>query len=287
MFKADCLVMARLNYTPKQGFGVHRGTGGNFRESVRTQQPVTTAGLGAAMRVGPVATLFDDPQEMVDWTLAVSETTTDDPVGLASAVKFAAVVWAVSHPESRDKIRDVVWPVSIDSQVWEWTTTALRIMNTSGGEDALLAFADQTGWANKKMSCAANGFGLTGMAWAVWAGLSGRSFEQALTRACSSGGDTDTVAAMAGCLAAIKFGRESIPEWMQLSLYDGGRIILEPEKWTPEYEADPTKADYDYRFEIMKVLRAERARKAKQEPSEEPRQTLDLFDFLTEDEDPE
>lgn len=242
-------LMARAEIE-KAPFGVHRGTGSNFREAVRTGKPVDTAGLGAAMRVGPVATLFQDPQEMVEWVIAVSAVTTSNPVSLACAAKFATIAWVLAYPDRRSEILKLDWPSEhIPSEVWRATTAALRIMKTEG-ENALLQFATMTGWSNKKLSNAANGFALTGFPWAVNQALTAKTFPEALVSVCSSGGDTDTVAAMAGCLAALKFGREKIPEWMTENLLNRD-IIESPDDWHPvEDERDLTELDEEHRQEM-------------------------------------
>jgi len=269
-FLGICQNMANVEMTRPTPFGVHRGTGGNFRTAIRTGQAVDTAGLGAPMRVGPVATLFDDPQEMLDWILVVSRVTTSNPISLASSLKFAAVAWVLAHPERRSEIRDVVWPEDIPPEVWKATADALRVMK-SEGEKALVGFASATGWSNKQMSCAANGFALTGFPWAVNQALTSNSFGDALVRVCASGGDTDTVAAMAGCLAALKFGQSEIPEWMTKTL-QGRHGVQSPEKWHPiETETGLTKADLNYQKKC--ATKAKQARKQTQES----RQVLDLF----------
>ena len=70
--------------------GLHRGTGRNFRTVLRQGAPVNTAGLGAAMRIGPVATLLPDLHTLLPWTVLVSRATTTNPLGLACAALFAA-----------------------------------------------------------------------------------------------------------------------------------------------------------------------------------------------------
>jgi ribA/ribD-fused uncharacterized protein len=268
-FVNTCRAMASVELKGAQ-FGVHRGTGGNFRTAISTGRPVDTAGLGAPMRVGPVATLFDDPQDMVEWILTVSKTTTSNPISLACAVKFAAVAWVLAHPGRRGEIRDVEWPDEIPSEVWNATTAALRVMKAEG-EDALLEFGTMTGWANKRMSNAANGFALTGFPWAVSQALTAPTFSDAMVNVCSSGGDTDTVAAMAGCLAAIKHGEGAIPTWMTSNLRAFGSVF-EPDVWDPiRDERAYTLEDIEYRKTC--ASKAAKLRKSKKES----REVLDLF----------
>ena len=46
---------------------------------------------------------------------------------------------------------------------------------------------------------------------ALWSFLTTNSFEEAILRSVSLGGDTDTVAAITGALAGIEYGCEGIP----------------------------------------------------------------------------
>jgi len=266
---------------PGAQFGSHRGTGRNFRQAIIKGKPPKTAGLGGAMRVGPVAVCFDDPQTMIDWVIEVTSITTSDPLGIACAAKFAAIVWAVAYPEHREEVRGVVWPDHILEDVWEATTEALRRVQ-AGGEDVLLAYAKSTGWSNKEMTCAANGFGLTGFAWAVHSALSSQNYGDALLRVCASGGDTDTVAAMAGCLAALKHGEDSIPDWMKDNVVGFGGINS-PWEWIPKIEEDLTKVDIAYRTKLVAVERNEKARKQKVPE----RETIDFMDLAGEVEEEE
>ena len=230
-------------------FGVHRGTGRNFRRAIRTGCPVDTAGLGASMRVGPVAVCFSDPQRMVEWVLRVSKVTTTNPIALASAAKFATVAWMLAYPEKKKEVRRIKWPTKdVPQDMWDATSKALHIMRTKG-EEALLEFSGEMGWP---ITCAANGFALTGVPWAVYHALTAPSFSEAIKATCSRGGDTDTVAAMTGCLAALRFGKDAILSWMVDGLV-GKDHILHPVRWDPlRDEATLTKLDVAYRGKLAK-----------------------------------
>jgi ADP-ribosylglycohydrolase len=58
---------------------------------------------------------------------------------------------------------------------------------------------------------------------AVVIGAGARSFEEAVTVAVRCGGDTDTVAAMAGAIAGARFGAGVIPRRWLDALEDGER----------------------------------------------------------------
>lgn len=221
-------------------FGVHRGTGKNFRDVVRTNRAVDTAGMGAAMRIAPLATLFaDDYNPMPEYVTAISRMTTSNDDAVASAVMLAstamdliergadlAEIWRIPKGNLSPYL---MWPDTYPHAPWQRLWTAYGILDRQG-EKTLLAYAQK--FSDKLLDCAANGYALTGVPWAIYHALNAESFEDSLLRACGSGGDTDTVCAMTGALAALRFGRESIPSWMLEGLH--GRDHLEnPDQWDP------------------------------------------------------
>lgn len=228
LFIRVCQRMASERVDPRgHSFGVHRGTGRNFRDAIvhRKDGPPMTAGLGAAMRIGPVATLLPTPESVIPWVVEVSASTTSDPVAQAAAAMFALACWYEAYPE-QEVYPDV--PPDI-RDAWQLLMLARHHLDAKG-EDGLLQFASNH--TTENLRCAAGGFALTGVPWVLKCVNDATSFEDALLRVCASGGDTDTVCAMAGCLAALKFGRTSIPEWMVEGLV-GKDFLLDPTLWHP------------------------------------------------------
>lgn len=246
---------------PGSNQGAHRGTGRNFRTAVRTQKPVDTAGVGAAMRVGPVATTFTDEKNgqsrektrhLIEWTLETSGALTSNGLSLAAGVMFALAAkgakhgaWLGSLPrygswDNRKKLREE----------FNQLHRAYDILGKDGVA-ALLEFATGTGLSNKALKEPANGFALTTVPWAIWAGMTAESFEDALLKVTTPSGDVDTVAAMAGCLAAIRFGIDSIPEWMTDNLV-GSYFIGSPEYWQPLGVEQPlTRKEISLRHSLL------------------------------------
>lgn len=245
-------------------FGLHRGTGGNFRTAIETGKPPDTAGLGGAMRIGPVATLLPDPETLVPWVVRVTQETTSHPLGLAGAVIFALACWRTAHYPwhlPTDKARKEAWdafmegrkaiqrPPEIPQDIWGLMIHACGVMKN--GEKALVQLGKDSGLSHKPFSNAANGFALTGVPWALYHGLKGTSYTEALVDVCSSGGDTDTVGAMAGCLAALRLGEDSIPKWMTQSLL-GMEVIENPHTWVPmEHERFITELEEKHWVTVM------------------------------------
>lgn len=235
LFGRVCARMAREPVSPKaHSFGVHRGTGKNFREAVLKGDPPDTAGLGAAMRVGPVATLLPSPAVLIPWVVEVSSTTTCNPTALAAAALFATRTWFASRKELPVyELDDLLAGAAVDPEVrkaWGLLLDAYRTV-TLQNEAALLAFARSQG-ANRELRCAADGFALTGVPWVLRCLDQATGYADALLRVCASGGDTDTVSAMAGCVAALLHGRDDIPEWMTQNLV-GLDHLDDPGLWHP------------------------------------------------------
>lgn len=230
-------ICKRMSEEPVQGntsFGVHRGTGQNFRSVILRGVVPDSAGLGGAMRIGPVATLLDEESKLIPWVLQVTSKTTSSPIALAATLMFAREVWGVSHGVLTNFSLPLPNRVYVPREVLEGLELLSKCYYTlaSKGEQALIQFATSTGLASQPILCAADGFALTGIPWVLYQVHKATTFEEALLGVCSSGGDTDTVGAMVGCLAALKFGRASIPPWMTEKLV-GFPHILNPSLWHP------------------------------------------------------
>lgn len=236
-------------------FGLHRGTGRNFREAISQGKPPDTAGLGAAMRIGPVATMIPLPQGVLPWVVQVSSVTTSNPIALAGAAMFALACFEAAYPEmdTSEEALQPTLPKDLED-AWHLLVEAQKILQNKG-EKGLLAFASK--YTKEDLKCAAGGYALTGVPWVLKCVSDATSFEDALLRVCSSGGDTDTVCAMAGCLAALRFGRESIPEWMVEGLV-GKEHILDPNLWHPLVSERPyIVMDRDLQAQLEKRFREE------------------------------
>lgn len=209
-------------------FGVHRGTGKNFRSAIsnwsKGEYPPDTPGLGAAMRVGPAAALFpssEPDRTLSTWIVEVSSGTTGNKLAQAAAVMLALAV--------QGRGPDPAIPFGVTGTSWGLLQAAREALDV-GGVENLVAFASMH--TTEKFTGPASGFALTGVPFALHCAEKATSFEDALLRACAHGGDTDTMCAMVGCLAALRFGRPSIPAWMLDGLI-GKEHLLDPSLWHP------------------------------------------------------
>jgi ADP-ribosyl-[dinitrogen reductase] hydrolase len=142
--------------------------------------PYESWGNGAAMRVSPVGFLANTEDQVLDWADQVSGVTHSHPEALASAQAVAlSVFWArrkVSPSEIRSRLSNRYGYV-LDTPIEVIRSNYIRT------ERALESVPHA-------INCA----------------LQAISFEDAIRSAVSIGGDSDTIAAIAGGIAEARFG---------------------------------------------------------------------------------
>ena len=141
-------------------------------------QPYHSLGNGSGMRVSPVAWAAESLSQCLALAKASAEVTHDHPDGIAGACCVAGAVFLARTGESRERIRDHVtryYPL-------DFTLDEIR--------------ADY----QFDVSCAGS------VPQAMEAFLEAEDFEDAIRNAISIGGDSDTIACMAGAVAAAFFG---------------------------------------------------------------------------------
>ena len=180
-----------------------RGYGGSFSRWLNTWElePYNSWGNGAAMRVSPAALLANSLDEALSLAERVTAVTHDHPEGLKGAKAAAHAIFLARFGAGADEIRRVV--AEIYRYDMDRTVDSIRphyVFNESCQETVPEA-----------LICA----------------LEATSFEDAIRNAISIGGDSDTVAAIAGPVAEARFGipdeiaraaMEMIPEDMQATL---------------------------------------------------------------------
>ncbi len=158
------------------------GYGGRFFEwgKRRETEPYGSWGNGSAMRVSPIGYAFDTLEEVLDEAARSAEVTHDHPEGIKGAQAVAAAVFLARNGAGKAEIRrylEATFGYPLDG-----TVAALR---ARGGFD---------------VSCQGT------VPQAVIAVLESRDYEDAVRKAVSIGGDTDTLAAMAGGIAEPLYG---------------------------------------------------------------------------------
>jgi len=239
------LMIALRDAAPQRGgrWGLHRGVGRNFRQTIRgfqssgSQDPfahaTATAGNGAAMRIAAVPLWWrDDPKTRDLRVASLSAVTHADLRGIGAAQALAAAIARALVPSPM--------PVLNGRLVDDVEQAQARAVKLLGLEDdrrftqvlaglvehrrtcydlgeilAGIAHRGQTlGGADREVE-ATSGFAPCSVPTALAIVDFAESFQHALVTAVNLGGDTDTIAAMVGALAGARFGLTAIPQrWL-------------------------------------------------------------------------
>ena len=159
-------------------------TGGPLYESPTGRHPYVSYGNGSAMRVNAVGWFFDTLEETERVAEISAAITHNHPEGIKGAKATAAAVFLARTGSSRDEIRDYIqenfgydllksWEYWHENYCWESSCQGTV-------PQALIAFLEST------------------------------DFEDAIRRAVSLGGDSDTLACITGGVAEAFYG--GVPE---------------------------------------------------------------------------
>ena len=168
---------------PMGGYGV------SFAQWIRSEdpQPYNSFGNGAAMRVSPVAWAFDDLEDVkreAEKTAAVSH---NHPEGIKGAVAVAHAVWLYRQLRER----------SIKLRIYK--TNAIAFIEEMN--EYYPGFMDQEYTPGKfDETCQ----GTVPLCFKIIA--ESTDFEDAIRRAISFGGDSDTIGAIVGSIAEARWG---------------------------------------------------------------------------------
>jgi poly(ADP-ribose) glycohydrolase ARH3 len=211
------------NYNARRGYG--RGArliieamlvGDDHRSLATRHFPGGSFGNGAAMRVAPVGLFFRDYPELLWEQARLSALPTHThPLGIEGAQLLALATGLVSQSDAIDRVQlfsilsercssmEYSGPLRRAAQVTDWRDLALfgnGIEATSSVVTAVAAFA-----------------------------LTPDSFEETVSTIIRLGGDTDTIAAMAGALSGAYLGRQGLPSRLLRCLETGrqGRVFIE------------------------------------------------------------
>lgn len=182
---ADCLMTGappdeRLLYWgrkyPRLGYG-----GGYARWLVSPDpKPYNSYGNGAAMRVSPAAFLASDLEEARQNAIRVTEVTHNHPEGIKGALATTDAIWMAYEGENPEAIRHHV----ATTYSYDMARTVDSIRPTYRFNESCQETVPE----------------------AIICALEGTSFEDAIRNAISIGGDSDTVACIAGAVAEARFG---------------------------------------------------------------------------------
>lgn len=188
----------------------HCGYGGRFYHWMYTDdpEPYHSYGNGAAMRVSGCGWAAGSLEEAKSLSKAVTAVTHDHPEGLKGAESTAAAIYLAREGRSKDEIRDYItknyYPIgfTLDEirDTYQFSETCQKSV-----PQAFEAFFESAG------------------------------FEDAIRGAVSIGGDSDTIAAIAGSVAEAYYGIPAALRERAAAFLDGrlSKILIAFEKRYP------------------------------------------------------
>jgi ADP-ribosylglycohydrolase len=159
------------------------GYGARFREWLSLSEdhnPYNSLGNGSAMRVSPVAWAFDDISEVEKYARISASVTHNHPEGIKGAMSVAGAVFLARSGGNKKEIKKYVE----DGYQYDLGRTLRGIRETHRYDTTCPGSVPE----------------------AVIAFLESESFEDAVRKAVSIGGDSDTIAAIAGSVAEGFYG---------------------------------------------------------------------------------
>ena len=227
-------------------FGLHRGTGANFRQTVmalKNGRPIdeaalVTAGNGAAMRIAPAALYHrDDDDALLSAVVEASRVTHRDIRGIAAAGAVAFLVKdalvhdgparALATPRLVERTRALeaeaarrlaIEPDERFSRALEETLDHLD----DDVDELLGVIATLAKEGAEREVGPLDGYALASVTSSVALFLRSEGFEDVLTETVNLGGDADTTGAMVGQLAGALYGRRAIPDrWLDALIARG------------------------------------------------------------------
>jgi ADP-ribosylglycohydrolase len=166
------------------------GYGGNFRKWIYEPDviPYNSWGNGSAMRVSPVGYAFDDEDTVLKEAIRTAEPSHNHPEGIKGAMAVALAIFMARMGETKKRIKD---RISI-----EFHYDLSRTLNDIRPEYSF------------DVSCQGT------VPEAITAFLESSDYEDAVRKAVSLGGDSDTLACIAGGIAEA-FYKKIPPEIIQ------------------------------------------------------------------------
>jgi poly(ADP-ribose) glycohydrolase ARH3 len=173
-------------------------------------------GNGAAMRIAPVGVRFSsDPERLVEQARRSASVTHAHPLGVDGAVAQAVSVGAAMR--GQDVVAAAREAVQTDEMRRQLDTVAELLTAPPADPTTVAEVLGNTSAAPQSVPAA------------IYAACHVDDFREVVSFAVRCGGDTDTIAAMAGAIAGARHGDNAIPSSWVASLEDGqyGRSHVE------------------------------------------------------------
>ena len=206
-----------------------RGFSPMFRKWLQSEsaRPFNSYGNGCAVRVSPIGLYAEALPDAIELAKRQAEISHLHPEGIKGAQAIAQAVWMAAHGRTKDDIRfateqDFGYNLSSDEG-------ELRQLLQGCVKEPIIVNGEETGEYYFRATGKFNSSCQDTVPAAIMAFLQGESFEDVVRRAIALGGDSDTVAAMAGAIAAPFYGGvpEDIRKRCDLYLTTDLRSIME------------------------------------------------------------
>lgn len=160
---------------------INAGYGGNFIYWLlsKNPKPYNSYGNGAAMRVSPVAWVAESLEEAEILAEISAKVSHNHPYGISGAKSIATSIWMLLHSYSKEEIKKY-----IEENYYDLNFNISKIRESYSFDVSCQGSVPQ----------------------AIVAFLESNSFEDCIRNAISIGGDSDTIAAIAGSLAEAYYG---------------------------------------------------------------------------------
>ena len=189
---------------------IDRGFAPMFKRWIESEnpRPNNSYGNGAAMRVSPVAMVAESLPEAINLARLTAGVSHSHPEGIKGAEAMAQAVWMAKHGRSKDDIRFAM----VNDFGYDLTMPEDEMMSLLAGcvKEPILVNGEDTGEYYFRETGKIDSSCQNTVPAAVRAFLASDSFEDTVRRAIAYGGDSDTIASMAGAIAAPFYG--GVPE---------------------------------------------------------------------------
>lgn len=165
-------------------------------------------GNGAAMRIAPVAVKFAGSPDLLEQARRSAEVTHRHPVAVDGAVVAAVAVAAALRGEP---VLDSAAAAAVTPELIERLGRVEQALDEQPQPEEIAERLGNAAVADESVPAA------------IYSAVAHDNFESAVRFAVRCGGDTDTIAAVAGAIAGAAHGIEAIPERWVEALEDGAR----------------------------------------------------------------
>jgi ADP-ribosylglycohydrolase len=172
----------------------YAGYGGTFRAwaASESMDPYNSWGNGSAMRVSPVGFAFDTLDEVLSESMRSAAVTHNHPEGIKGAQSVASAIFLARNNKSKEQIKQFIedrFEYDLDEPLDEIRSYYTFDVSCQGSvPQAIIAFLEST------------------------------DFEDAIRKAISIGGDSDTIACITGGIAQAYY--REIPEFIQRGIME-------------------------------------------------------------------